>query len=116
MYLTVVLVIYHGRYSIKTRLHNPSLDENLEAGVRMCTAAMMLMACVVVGAIVVHFLEGLGFVESLLLSVGFGDLSFKTNSGSVFVFVWMLFTVQCLSRTVRNVMDYSYFVVGDLFG
>lgn len=117
VYLIIIFAIYHGR-STKTHLNPGSniLDENLKAGIRMCSAVMLLITSLIAGAIVVHFLEGLSLVESLMLSVGYGNLSFKTDTGRLFAFVWMILSVTCFSRTVRRVVDYSYFVYGDLFG
>jgi potassium channel subfamily K len=66
----------------------------------------VVVMCIGVGAVVMHFLESLCWLDSFYLScmsvttVGYGDLAFKTAPGRLFASVWLLVSTLAVARSV----------------
>lgn len=64
----------------------------------------VVVLCIGIGSLVLWFVEGLGFVDSVYLSVmsvttvGYGDRAFKTLPGRLFAAVWLLFSTLMVAR------------------
>ena len=67
-------------------------------------ALCVVVLCVGVGALVLHFVEGLDLVDSVYLSVmsvttvGYGDRAFKTLEGRLFAGAWLLVSTLAVAR------------------
>ncbi|KAF3501921.1 hypothetical protein F2Q69_00039458 [Brassica cretica] len=67
-------------------------------------ALCVVVLCVGVGALVLHFVEGLDLVDSVYLSVmsvttvGYGDRAFKTLEGRLFAAAWLLVSTLAVAR------------------
>ncbi|XP_029126956.1 two-pore potassium channel 5 isoform X2 [Cajanus cajan] len=64
----------------------------------------VVVMCIGVGSLVLYFVEGLDWVDSVYLSVmsvttvGYGDAAFKTLPGRLFAAVWLLFSTLMVAR------------------
>lgn len=64
----------------------------------------VVVLCIGVGAAVMHFVEKLGWVDSLYLSVmsvttvGYGDHAFTSLSGRIFASIWLLVSTLAVAR------------------
>ncbi|OWM73045.1 hypothetical protein CDL15_Pgr001159 [Punica granatum] len=64
----------------------------------------VVVLCIGIGAGVMHFVERLGWLDSLYLSVmsvttvGYGDRAFSTFSGRIFASVWLLVSTLAVAR------------------
>lgn len=65
----------------------------------------VVVMCIGVGTLVMHFLESLGWLDSFYLScmsvttVGYGDHAFKTMAGRLFASVWLLVSTLAVARS-----------------
>ncbi|KFK30734.1 hypothetical protein AALP_AA6G020300 [Arabis alpina] len=72
----------------------------MKVGLALCVVVL----CVGIGALVLYFVEELGFVDSVYLSVmsvttvGYGDRAFKTVEGRLFAAVWLLVSTLAVAR------------------
>lgn len=63
-----------------------------------------LLFCVGLGASVLHFVEKLGWIDSLYVSimsvttVGYGDYAFSTVIGRIFASIWLVFSTLTVAR------------------
>lgn len=64
----------------------------------------VVVLCIGIGCLVLYFVEGLDWVDSIYLSVmsvttvGYGDRAFKTLPGRLFAAVWLLFSTLMVAR------------------
>lgn len=71
---------------------------------KVALAFGVVVMCVTIGGVVVHFLESLGWVESFYVSVmsvttvGYGDRAFTTLHGRIFAVVWLLVSTLAVAR------------------
>ncbi|KAJ4968837.1 hypothetical protein NE237_015538 [Protea cynaroides] len=67
-------------------------------------ALLVVVLCVGTGTMILYFVEGLGVVDSVYLSVmsvttvGYGDRAFKTLPGRLFASLWLLFSTLAVAR------------------
>ncbi|XP_042494754.1 two-pore potassium channel 3-like [Macadamia integrifolia] len=67
-------------------------------------ALLVVIACIAVGMIMVHILEGLNWADSFYLSVtsvttvGYGDYAFMTVKGRCFAIIWLLVSTLAVAR------------------
>ncbi|KAH7351704.1 hypothetical protein KP509_19G011000 [Ceratopteris richardii] len=65
----------------------------------------VVIICIVVGAFMMAYLEGLGLLDAFYLScmsvttVGYGDHAFKSLSGRVFASVWLLLSTLAVTQS-----------------
>ncbi|KAH7435310.1 hypothetical protein KP509_06G059200 [Ceratopteris richardii] len=65
----------------------------------------VLIVCIGVGALVIHFVETLGWLDSFYLAcmsvttVGYGDHAFKTSTGRLFASFWLLVSTLAVARS-----------------
>ncbi|KAG5073025.1 hypothetical protein AAZX31_03G204100 [Glycine max] len=64
----------------------------------------VVVLCIGIGGLVLYFVEGLDWVDSIYLSVmsvttvGYGDRAFKTLPGRLFAAIWLLFSTLMVAR------------------
>lgn len=64
----------------------------------------VVVLCIGIGSLVLYFVEGLDWVDSIYLSVmsvttvGYGDRAFKTLPGRLFAAIWLLFSTLMVAR------------------
>lgn len=64
----------------------------------------VVVLCIGIGSLVLYFVEGLDWVDSVYLSVmsvttvGYGDTAFKTLPGRLFAAIWLLFSTLMVAR------------------
>uniref|UniRef100_A0A5B7BG65 Putative two-pore potassium channel 3-like n=1 Tax=Davidia involucrata TaxID=16924 RepID=A0A5B7BG65_DAVIN len=67
-------------------------------------ASAVVIGCIAIGTVTVHFLEGMSWVDSIYLSVtsvttvGYGDFAFTTLKGRCFAIVWLLVSTLAVAR------------------
>ncbi|XP_059664912.1 two-pore potassium channel 3-like [Cornus florida] len=67
-------------------------------------ALAVVISCIAIGTITVHYLEGMSWVDSFYLSVtsvttvGYGDYAFSTLVGRCFAIVWLLVSTLAVAR------------------
>ncbi|KAA8526205.1 hypothetical protein F0562_008056 [Nyssa sinensis] len=67
-------------------------------------ALAVVISCIAIGTVSVHFLEEMSWVDSFYLSVtsvttvGYGDYAFKTLTGRCFAIVWLLVSTLAVAR------------------
>ncbi|GKV24885.1 hypothetical protein SLEP1_g34428 [Rubroshorea leprosula] len=67
-------------------------------------ALAVVVGCIAIGTITVHFLEDMDWVDSFYLSVtsvttvGYGDYAFKTVTGRCFAIIWLLVSTLAVAR------------------
>jgi potassium channel subfamily K len=72
----------------------------MKVGLALCVVVL----CIGVGALVLHFVEEMGLVDSVYLSVmsvttvGYGDQAFKTLEGRLFAAAWLLVSTLAVAR------------------
>ncbi|KAH7435307.1 hypothetical protein KP509_06G059100 [Ceratopteris richardii] len=65
----------------------------------------VLIACIGVGVLLIHFVETLGWLDSFYLAcmsvttVGYGDHAFKTLAGRLFASLWLLVSTLAVARS-----------------
>ncbi|KAL1826624.1 hypothetical protein ACET3Z_005036 [Daucus carota] len=71
---------------------------------KVALALGVVVLCIGVGVTVMHFVESLGWLDSLYLSVmsvttvGYGDRAFSTMAGRVFASIWLLVSTLAVAR------------------
>lgn len=94
---------HHHRFSAKDYIidfEKGRMRIRMKVGLALCVVVL----CIGVGALVLHFVEELGFVDSVYLSVmsvttvGYGDRAFKTLQGRLFAAVWLLVSTLAVAR------------------
>ncbi|KAF8043479.1 hypothetical protein BT93_A1717 [Corymbia citriodora subsp. variegata] len=71
---------------------------------KVCVALAVVISCIAIGTIVVHFIEDLSWVDSFYLSVtsvttvGYGDYAFTTLAGRCFAIIWLLISSLAVAR------------------
>lgn len=94
---------HHHRFSAKDYIidfEKGRMRIRMKVGLALCVVVL----CIGVGALVLHFVEDLGFVDSVYLSVmsvttvGYGDRAFKTLEGRLFAAVWLLVSTLAVAR------------------
>ncbi|GAV92512.1 Ion_trans_2 domain-containing protein [Cephalotus follicularis] len=71
---------------------------------KVCLALGVVILCIAIGTITVHFLEEMSWVDSFYLSVtsvttvGYGDYAFTTATGRCFAIVWLLVSTLAVAR------------------
>ncbi|OMP07265.1 hypothetical protein COLO4_07493 [Corchorus olitorius] len=64
----------------------------------------VVVLCIGVGVVVMHFVERLGWLDSFYLSVmsvttvGYGDRAFRTMDGRIFAAIWLLVSTLAVAR------------------
>lgn len=72
--------------------------------IKVGLALAVVIGCIAVGTISVHFLEDMAWVDSFYLSVtsvttvGYGDYAFSTIKGRCFAVVWLLISTLAVAR------------------
>ncbi|KAJ8763019.1 hypothetical protein K2173_023224 [Erythroxylum novogranatense] len=72
--------------------------------IKVALALAVVIGCIAIGTISVHFLEKLSWVNSFYLSVtsvttvGYGDYAFTTVTGRCFATVWLLVSTLAVAR------------------
>ncbi|KAJ9685945.1 hypothetical protein PVL29_015027 [Vitis rotundifolia] len=72
--------------------------------IKVGLALVVVIFCIAVGTIGIHFLEGLTWVNSVYLSVtsvttvGYGDYAFQTLAGRCFAIIWLLVSTLAVAR------------------
>lgn len=72
---------------------------------RVALALGVVGGSVAIGSVMVHFLEGLNWIDSLYLSVtsvttvGYGDYAFSTMEGRLFASVWLFISTVAVARS-----------------
>ncbi|EOA20795.1 hypothetical protein CARUB_v10001130mg [Capsella rubella] len=94
---------HHHRFSAKDYIidfEKGRMRIRMKVGLALCVVVL----CIGVGALVLHFVEDLDFVDSVYLSVmsvttvGYGDRAFKTLQGRLFAAVWLLVSTLAVAR------------------
>jgi potassium channel subfamily K len=94
---------HHHRFSAKDYIIDFEKGR-MRIRMKVCLALCVVVLCIGVGALVLHFVEELGFVDSVYLSVmsvttvGYGDRAFKTLQGRLFAAVWLLVSTLAVAR------------------
>lgn len=71
---------------------------------KVSLALVVVVGCIAIGTIAVHFLENLDWVNSFYLSVtsvttvGYGDYAFTTLRGRCFAIIWLLVSTLAVAR------------------
>ncbi|XP_020535574.1 two-pore potassium channel 3 isoform X2 [Jatropha curcas] len=71
---------------------------------KVCLAIGVVIGCIAIGTITVHFLEKLSWIDSFYLSVtsvttvGYGDYAFTTVTGRCFAIIWLLISTLAVAR------------------
>ncbi|XVE88333.1 hypothetical protein DITRI_Ditri19aG0061400 [Diplodiscus trichospermus] len=71
---------------------------------KVALALGVVVLCIGIGVGVMHFVEGLGWLDSVYLSVmsvttvGYGDRAFKTLPGRIFAAIWLLVSTLAVAR------------------
>lgn len=71
---------------------------------KVALALGVVILCIGIGFGVMHFVEGLGWLDSFYLSVmsvttvGYGDQAFKTLPGRIFAAIWLLVSTLAVAR------------------
>lgn len=72
--------------------------------IKVCLALGVVIGCLAIGTICVHYIEQLSWVDSFYLSVtsvttvGYGDYAFTTVTGRCFAIVWLLVSTLAVAR------------------
>ncbi|TQD80967.1 hypothetical protein C1H46_033482 [Malus baccata] len=72
--------------------------------IKVALALGVVIGCIAIGTITVHFLEKMSWVDSFYLSVtsvttvGYGDFAFQTVAGRCFAIIWLLFSTLAVAR------------------
>ncbi|XWS44458.1 hypothetical protein CRYUN_Cryun15aG0046500 [Craigia yunnanensis] len=72
--------------------------------IKVCLALVVVVGCIAIGTVAVHFLENLDWVNSFYLSVtsvttvGYGDFAFTTVTGRCFAILWLLVSTLAVAR------------------
>lgn len=92
----------------KKRYHPEYLIDFKKGRMRIRTkvglALGVVVLCIGLGVGVMHFVEGLGWLDCLYLSVmsvttvGYGDIGFSSTGGRVFACVWLLVSTLAVAR------------------
>ncbi|KAJ4837791.1 hypothetical protein Tsubulata_046863 [Turnera subulata] len=67
-------------------------------------ALAVVIGCIAIGTVAVHFLEELDWIDSFYLSVtsvttvGYGDFAFSTITGRCFAIIWLLISTLAVAR------------------
>ncbi|CAH2072080.1 unnamed protein product [Thlaspi arvense] len=94
---------HHKRFSAKDYIIDFEKGR-MRIRMKVCLALCVVVLCVGVGALVLHFVEGLDLVDSVYLSVmsvttvGYGDRAFKTLEGRLFAAAWLLVSTLAVAR------------------
>ncbi|GER49626.1 outward rectifying potassium channel [Striga asiatica] len=103
------VVELHERAILRAAAHNsyvvdPGKGGRLRIRLRVGLAVGSVVGCVGVGAGALRWAEGLGWVDSVYLSVvsvttvGYGDRAFATAGGRAFASFWLLFSTLAVGR------------------
>ncbi|TXG47822.1 hypothetical protein EZV62_027116 [Acer yangbiense] len=71
---------------------------------KVALALGVVVLCIGIGVAVMHFVEHLGWLDSLYLSVmsvttvGYGDRAFNTMTGRIFASIWLLVSTLAVAR------------------
>ncbi|KHG23107.1 Two pore potassium channel c [Gossypium arboreum] len=71
---------------------------------KVSLALVVVVGCIAIGTVAVHFLENLDWVNSFYLAVtsvttvGYGDFSFETLMGRCFAVLWLLVSTLAVAR------------------
>lgn len=72
--------------------------------IKVGLALAVVIGCIAIGTIMVHYLEDMSWVDSFYLSVtsvttvGYGDYAFKTIRGRCFAVIWLLVSTLAVAR------------------
>jgi len=72
--------------------------------IKVGLALAVVIGCIAIGTIMVHFLEDMTWVDSFYLSVtsvttvGYGDYAFTTITGRCFAVIWLLVSTLAVAR------------------
>lgn len=72
--------------------------------IKVCLALGVVIGCLAIGTVTVHFLEDINWVDSFYLSVtsvttvGYGDYAFTTLTGRCFAIIWLLVSTLAVAR------------------
>ncbi|XP_044502478.1 two pore potassium channel c-like isoform X2 [Mangifera indica] len=80
--------------------------------IKVCLALIVVVSCIAIGTVTVHFLEKLSWVDSFYLSVtsvttvGYGDFAFTTLTGRCFAIVWLLVSTLAVARAFLYLAEF----------
>ncbi|TKY57218.1 Two-pore potassium channel 3 [Spatholobus suberectus] len=80
---------------------------------KVCLALAVVIGCIAIGTVTVHFAEDLNWDDSIYLSmtsvttVGYGDYSFRTVTGRCFAIIWLLVSTLAVTRAFIYLTEYS---------
>lgn len=72
--------------------------------IKVALALVVVIGCIAIGTLMIHYIEELSWVDSFYLSVtsvttvGYGDYSFKTLAGRCFAIIWLLVSTLAVAR------------------
>ncbi|CAL1400685.1 unnamed protein product [Linum trigynum] len=87
-----------GRYIIDVK------KGRMRIRMKVGLALGVVIICIGIGVTVMHFIERLGWIDSLYLSVmsvttvGYGDRAFKSMQGRIFASIWLLVSTLAVAR------------------
>ncbi|XP_018452967.1 two-pore potassium channel 5 [Raphanus sativus] len=94
---------HHHRFSAKDYIIDFEKGR-MRIRMKVFLALCVVVLCIGVGALVLHFVEELDLVDSVYLSVmsvttvGYGDRAFKTLQGRLFAAAWLLVSTLAVAR------------------
>ena len=80
---------------------------------KVCLALAVVISCIAIGTVTMHFVEDLNWDDSIYLSitsvttVGYGDISIRTVAGRCFAIIWLLVSTLAVARAFLYLTEYS---------
>ncbi|CAJ1971340.1 unnamed protein product [Sphenostylis stenocarpa] len=80
---------------------------------KVCLALVVVIGCIAIGTVTLHFVEDLNWDDSIYLSitsvttVGYGDFSIRTVAGRCFAIIWLLVSTLAVARAFIYLTEYS---------
>jgi potassium channel subfamily K len=94
-----------GRHEIAKNYLVDTKKGRMRIRTKVSLAFGVVIMCIGVGTVVMHFLESMGWLDSFYLScmsvttVGYGDHAFTTISGRLFASIWLLVSTLAVARS-----------------
>lgn len=80
---------------------------------KVCLALAVVIGCIAIGTVTMHFVEDLNWDDSIYLSitsvttVGYGDFSIRTVAGRCFAIIWLFVSTLAVARAFLYLTEYS---------